>query len=119
MAPRFDLAILGAGEDGHTASLFPGSSAADERMRLAAPVYLDPPKRNRVTLTLPVLNQAASVLFLLSGRVKARVVHEILEKGNPRRYPAGLVRPVRGATTWLLDNEAASLLAKEAFPRAG
>jgi len=108
--PVFDLIILGAGEDGHAASLFPGSASLHERTRLALPVYLEPPKLNRVTLTLPVLNHAAEVLFLASGRAKAGVVHAIIKNGNPMRYPAGLVQPVRGSITWFIDRQAAGLL---------
>ena len=108
--PVFDLIILGAGEDGHTASLFPGSASLNERTRFALPVYLEPPMLNRVTLTLPVLNHAAEVLFLASGRAKAGVVHAIIKNGNPLRYPAGLVQPVRGSITWLIDRQAAGLL---------
>jgi 6-phosphogluconolactonase len=108
--PAFDLVVLGAGQDGHTASLFPGAAAVHERTRLAVPVHLDPPKRSRVTLTLPVLVNAAEVLFLVSGREKAAMVHELLEDGNPRLCPAGLVRPVHGRVTWMLGRDAAGLL---------
>jgi 6-phosphogluconolactonase len=108
----FDLIILGVGEDGHTASLFPGSPALDERTRPAVPVYLEEPKINRVTLTLPVLNNAAQVLFLASGRPKAAAVHEIVEDGNPKQYPAGLVQPLQGSIVWMIDQEASSALAK-------
>jgi 6-phosphogluconolactonase len=111
--PVFDLVLLGAGEDGHTASLFPGSSSLHERTRLALPVYLEPPRSNRVTLTLPVLDHAAEVLFLASGRAKAGVVQAILENGNPMRHPAGLVRPVRGSITWFIDLEAAEKLHRQ------
>lgn len=112
--PVFDLIILGAGEDGHTASLFPGSDALHERTRLALPVSLEPPKLNRVTLTLPVLDRAAEVLFLAAGRAKAGVVHAIVEKGNPMSYPAGLVRTAQGSITWFIDRQAASLLTNRA-----
>lgn len=114
--PTFDLMILGAGGDGHTASLFPGSDVLREKKRLAAPVYLEPAKRNRVTLTLPVLNHAAKVLFLAAGRAKAGVVHEILENGNPKQYPAGLIEPVRGSVTWMIDQEAAGSLTGSLLP---
>jgi 6-phosphogluconolactonase len=110
--PVFDLLLLGAGEDGHTASLFPGSPSLHETTRVALPVYLERPKRDRVTLTLPVLNRAAHVLFLASGRAKAEVVSEILEGGNVQRYPAGLVQPVKGDVIWLIDREAAGKLRK-------
>jgi 6-phosphogluconolactonase len=112
--PVFDLIILGAGEDGHTASLFPGSASLQERTRLALPVSLEPPKLSRVTLTLPVLDHAAEVLFLVAGRAKAGVVHAIMEKGNPMVYPAGLVRTAQGSSTWLIDRQAASLLTNRA-----
>jgi 6-phosphogluconolactonase len=108
--PVFDLILLGAGEDGHTASLFPGGATLRARTRLAVPVHFDAPKHSRVTLTLPVLNHAEKVLFLASGRVKAKVVHEILEDGNPYQYPAGMVRPVRGRVLWMVDRDAARLL---------
>ncbi len=108
----FDLIILGVGEDGHTASLFPGSPALAERMRPAVPVYLEEPKINRVTLTLPVLNHATQVLFLASGRAKAGAVHEIVEDGNPKQYPAGLVQPLLGSAVWMIDREASSALVK-------
>jgi 6-phosphogluconolactonase len=108
--PVFDLILLGAGEDGHTASLFPGGSTLRAGTRLAVPVHFDAPKHSRVTLTLPVLNNAEQVLFLASGRLKAKVVHEILEEGNPYQYPAGMVQPVRGRVIWMVDRDAARLL---------
>lgn len=108
--PSFDLIILGVGEDGHTASLFPNTDAVFDQERLTAPVYLEPPKPSRVTLTFPVLNHAAQILLLASGQSKAEVVHEIIEKGNPRHYPAGLLRPAEGSILWFLDRAAAGLL---------
>ncbi len=104
--PAFDLIILGVGEDGHTASLFPGSKALEEHTRLAAPVYKEKPGINRVTLTLPVLNNASRILFLAAGQSKAGVVYDILEEGNKKNYPAGLVHPFGGNVLWLLDKEA-------------
>jgi len=111
--PIFDLIILGAGEDGHTASLFPNTAALYEHAHLATPVYLEPPKLNRVTLALSVLNHAVHVLFLASGPAKAMVIREIIENGNPKHYPAGLVHPVRGGVMWYVDKEAAGLLTKD------
>jgi 6-phosphogluconolactonase len=81
-------------------------------MRPVVPVYLEEPKINRVTLTLPVLNHAAQILFLASGRHKAAAVHEIMEHGNPKQYPAGLVQPVQGSVVWMIDREASSALAR-------
>jgi 6-phosphogluconolactonase len=109
--PIFDLVILGVGEDGHTASLFPGSEALGEKERWVVPVYLEKPKINRITLTLPVLNHASQILFLISGRSKATVLSEILENGHQKdRYPAGLINPVHGKLLWLIDQQAASQL---------
>lgn len=109
--PAFDLIILGMGADGHTASLFPGSKALEETARFAVPVYIEKPEWNRITLTLPVLNHAFQILFLVAGRSKADVLGEIFrEGGNRRRFPAGLVRPIQGSTTWLVDREAAQRL---------
>jgi 6-phosphogluconolactonase len=105
--PSLDLILLGMGADGHTASLFPGSAVLEERSRLVAPVLgVDPP---RVTLTLPVINEAERVIFLVSGEEKAGPVHHILREGNAEGYPAGMVAP-GGELFWLLDEGAASLL---------
>lgn len=114
--PTFDLIMLGAGEDGHTASLFPGSPLLRETARLAAPVSLERLKRDRVTLTLQVLNHAAHVFFLASGRAKADVVSGVLDENNERLYPAGLVRPVNGEVVWFIDREAAGKLRAQAQP---
>jgi 6-phosphogluconolactonase len=108
--PAFDLIILGVGEDGHTASLFPGSPVLREATRLVFPVYLERPKRDRVTLTLPVLNEASHILFLASGRTKAGVVSGIIDGNNQQHYPAGLVRPANGEVVWFIDREAAEKL---------
>ena len=109
--PRFDLIILGMGEDGHTASLFPGSKSLEEKVRLAIPVYLAEPKKNRITLTLPVLNNADQILFLVAGRSKATVLSEVLgDEGKKEGFPAGMIRPTDGNTIWLIDQEAAGKL---------
>jgi 6-phosphogluconolactonase len=105
--PVFDLVLLGVGEDGHTASLFPGNAVVQERERFAVAVHLDAPRLSRVTLTLPVLNHAAEILFLVSGGAKAGVVQAIAGKNNPDQYPAGFVHPTHGAMTWFVDAEAA------------
>ena len=109
--PRFDLVLLGVGEDGHTASLFPGSPLLAETEHLAAPTtafYQDRPAQ-RVSLTLPALNTARHVLFLVAGSTKAQIVHAALE-GPAGKLPAQRVQPTAGQLTWLLDAEAASLL---------
>ncbi len=109
--PIFDLIILGMGEDGHTASLFPGSKSLEETVRLAIPVYLKEPGKNRITLTLPVLNHADQILFLVAGPSKAAVLSEILGDGEKKKdYPAGLINPDHGKVIWLIDRGAAGRL---------
>jgi 6-phosphogluconolactonase len=107
--PRFDLVILGVGTDGHTASIFPGSRFAIDTSRYAVHVYVEKLDSHRVTLTLPVLNNARGVVFLVSGREKAGIVRSMLVD-DIQCYPASLVTPVEGTVTWLLDHEAAMLL---------
>jgi 6-phosphogluconolactonase len=102
--PRFDLVLLGLGADGHTASLFPGDRALAENDRLAVPSIAPVPPRSRVTLTLPVLNAASSVLFLVSGGTKAPAVQRV-RRGED--LPAARVRPGDGALLWLCDRAAA------------
>jgi 6-phosphogluconolactonase len=108
--PVFDLIILGVGEDGHTASLFPGSTALSEKKRFVVPVYTENLKSWRITLTLPVLNNASNILFLVSGKSKSSILKEILGGENRKKYPAGLIQPVQGSMTWLIDKEASALL---------
>ncbi|HEY3187081.1 MAG TPA: 6-phosphogluconolactonase [Solirubrobacteraceae bacterium] len=110
--PRFDLVLLGMGLDGHTASLFPGSPAAKEIFRTVVAVHAAAASiPQRLTLTLPALNAAARVAFLVSGAEKAKVVRSILRDGM--MLPAGMVRPADGALTWMLDRAAASLLSPD------
>jgi 6-phosphogluconolactonase len=104
---RLDLILLGIGADGHTASLFPGHQALTETDRWIVPVHVsaDPPWR--VTMTLPLLNAARHILFLVLGKTKAAAIRD-LQEGEP--LPASLVRPADGTLTVLVDDEAASLL---------
>lgn len=103
--PRFDLVLLGLGEDGHVASLFPGTAAAEEERRIVAVSRIG--MSDRITLTLPVINNARDVYVLVSGTTKAEMLRTLLTGGG-----AGL--PARRITTqslsWLVDAEAASLL---------
>lgn len=121
--PRFDLILLGMGDDGHTASLFPGMAALSESdawvVGTAVPGYVRP-QVPRVTVTLPVLNEARAVLFLVTGNAKADTVRRVLGEGSqagaertdPEGLPAARVQPSDGLLTWLLDEPAASLLEK-------
>jgi 6-phosphogluconolactonase len=109
--PEFNFVILGVGEDGHTASLFPGSKSLEETARLAIPVYLGEPRKDRITLTLPVLNNADQVLFLVAGHSKAAVLSEVFEETEKkRRLPVELINLVHGNMVWLIDQEAAGKL---------
>jgi len=109
--PDFDLILLGLGPDGHTASLFPGSKALEEKNRIFVSNPVQKFKTDRLTLTYPVLNNAANVLFMATGEEKALVVKDILE--NPAStLPAAQVRPASGRLLWLLDRAAASQLSR-------
>jgi 6-phosphogluconolactonase len=109
--PRFDLILLGLGEDGHTASLFPGTAALDETEHWVAAVYVEQLQSYRLTLTLPVINAAAQVTFLVSGASKAKIVSDIFAPDSAsRNYPAAQVRPMEGRLTWMIDRDAAKEL---------
>ncbi len=108
--PDFDLVLLGIGEDGHTASLFPRTPALDVRDRWAVENPVEKLGTTRLTLTVPAINGAREVVFLVTGEGKAEALKEILEgEADPRDYPAKLVRPA-SAPAWMVDREAASLL---------
>jgi len=111
--PRFDLILLGMGPDGHTASLFPETAALREKSRLVVANWVEKLKTSRITFTLPLLNAARCVAFLVSGTDKASVLHEVLEGDAPaEQFPAKLVRPSDGKLIWFLDRAAASGLTK-------
>jgi 6-phosphogluconolactonase len=114
--PRFDLVLLGMGPDGHTASLFPGTEALQERRRLVVANWVEKFHAHRITMTLPLLNQAALVLFLVSGEEKAETLREVIE-GKERKapFPSHLIRPADGRLLWLVDRKAGRLL--KSFPR--
>lgn len=111
--PAFDLILLGVGADGHTASLFPDSDILREKQRLALPVFSDTALHWRVTLTLPVLNAAKHVLFLISGRSKAGIVASLIGRKEKKGYPAAMVKPSAGSITWLLDRDSAAELPED------
>lgn len=109
----FDLVLLGLGADGHTASLFPHSAALHETERWAVAVTASAAPARRVTLTLPVLNAAADVLFLVAGRDKASALARVLEGARePEALPAQLICPLHGGLHWLVDAEAGASLAR-------
>jgi 6-phosphogluconolactonase len=113
--PSFDLILLGLGPDGHTASLFPETLALQEKSRLVVANWVDKFKTSRITFTLPLLNAARCVAFLVSGTEKAPALHEVLEGKAPgEKYPAKLVQPSDGKLIWFVDRAAASELSAAA-----
>jgi len=108
--PRFDIIYLGLGEDGHTASIFPGNLDLFDSSRICEVAVHPATGQKRITLTGTVINNAARVIFAVSGRNKAEIVAEILENPSSGNYPASVVKPLSGRLTWHLDLEAASLL---------
>ncbi|RMH36925.1 MAG: 6-phosphogluconolactonase [Nitrospirae bacterium] len=111
--PRFDLILLGMGEDGHTASLFPGSEVIHETAKLVAAPWVEKLQAYRITLTPVVLNAARQVWFLVCGEAKARALQAVLEGPyDPDTYPAQIVRPVDGQLVWFVDAAAAAWLSR-------
>lgn len=109
--PRFDLILLGMGPDGHTASLFPGTSVVAESRKLVAAPWVEKLHTHRVTVTPPVLNAAKHVVFLVSGHDKATALRAVLEgPSDPARYPAQVLNPTAGHLMWLVNQDAAGLL---------
>lgn len=109
----FDLILLGLGTNGHTASLFPHSSALREQTRWCVPVRVEELDADRITLTAHVLNRGSTVAFLVSGKDKSEVLYEVLRgPHDPERLPAQLIGPDPGKLIWLVDSEAASELSR-------
>ena len=107
--PVLDLMLLGLGEDGHTASLFPGSPALEERERWVVAAWVERLGAWRITLTLPVLERAREVVFLVCGAGKAAALRRALRgTAEDKPVPAARVRPRDGRTLWLADRAAAA-----------
>jgi len=113
--PRFDLVLLGLGEEGHTASLFPGSPAFNETQRWVVAVNAPAKPALRLTLTLPALTAAANIYFLVAGSNKAEALHHVLT-GSPdaKNYPASGIRRAKGTVIWWLDRAAAARVTESA-----
>jgi 6-phosphogluconolactonase len=110
--PRFDWILLGLGTDGHTASLFPGASSLDEKEKLCVTAVHPQSGRKRITFTPILINNAARISFLVTGKEKSEVVYEILTGTKAAtRYPAIRIEPLDGHIEWILDEAASSLLA--------
>jgi 6-phosphogluconolactonase len=114
--PRFDCMLQGMGPDGHTASLFPGTKALQERVRLVVANWVERLRTYRITMTLPVLNHSDFVFFLVSGEEKAETLRKVLaEEGQSERLPAQLIQPTHGRLLWLVDRAAAKRLPPRAI----
>ncbi len=106
--PSFDWMVMGLGEDGHTASLFPGREHASHTGALCEVVSHPVTRQPRITVSLQVINQADRITFLVTGPAKSSIVREIINReAAASSYPAGLVKPVHGRVEWYLDKEAA------------
>ena len=117
--PAFDLVLLGLGEDGHTASLFPRTAALSEMGRIVIANHVPQKKTWRITLTVPVINRGREVAFLIEGAAKAQAVQNVFCGAyDPEAKPAQLVRPASGRLTLLLDAAAAAMLPRPAGSEA-
>lgn len=106
--PRFDMMVLGMGADGHTASLFPGSPALAETKRLVTEVFVPAKQEDRLTLTLPVINNARCCMFLVTGAEKHAALADVLNLLSEPVLPAQKVRPASGDLIWIVDKAAAT-----------
>jgi 6-phosphogluconolactonase len=107
--PRFDLVMLGMGDDGHTASLFPGTAALQEETRLVVANHVEKLTADRITFTLPVLNAAAEAMVIVAGVNKAPVVRQIIHSPATLTYPVQRVHPNNGRLLWIVEQHAAAL----------
>ena len=111
LSPKFDLILLGMGDNAHTASLFPGTNILNETTRLVKEVYVEEQKMFRITMTAPLINHAHNIVFLLTGKAKAAILKTVLNTPyEPNKYPVQLIKPIKGKLYWFVDAEAASLL---------
>jgi 6-phosphogluconolactonase len=110
-AKSFDLVLLGMGDDGHTLSLFPGTSVIHEETKLATAFFLKEQDMFRITLTAPIVNRSAGIAFLVAGAGKAPALKEVLEGDyDPDKFPSQVINPVNGELHWFLDKAAAAQL---------
>ncbi|MBN1121314.1 MAG: 6-phosphogluconolactonase [Anaerolineae bacterium] len=112
--PRFDLMLLGMGEDGHVASIFPGTRTVSDLSSRVIVYQVPQLGVERITLSLPVINHARNILIMVAGESKAAALYEVLHgEAQPSRYPAQAVSPVDGELVWLVDQAAAANLPPE------
>jgi 6-phosphogluconolactonase len=106
---KFDLILLGLGDNSHTASLFPHTEVLHEKNALVKEVFVAEVNQFRITFTAPLINNANVIAFLTFGSLKADAVHHILrDPFSPEEYPAQLIKPISGTVHWFLDKEAAA-----------
>lgn len=109
--PQFDLILLGMGDNGHTASLFPHTQVLHEETRMVKEEYIEEVQMYRVTMTAPLINLAHHIIFLVTGANKADMLKTVLQgEYEPDLYPAQLIKPVDGELIWMVDEAAAALL---------
>jgi 6-phosphogluconolactonase len=109
--PRFDLVLLGMGNEGHTASLFPGTKALHETKRMVVRTWVGKLYTERITLTAPAINDAAHVMFMITGADKALALKGVLEGPyEPDQLPAQMIQPSNGKLLWLVDTIAGGML---------
>lgn len=110
--PAFDVILLGIGEDGHTASIFPGDEQILISQKICEPTVNPTSGQKRITLTIKVLNNARKIFFIVTGSSKSKIVSKILATSKDERIPASLITPVRGGLFFYLDKQAASGIRK-------
>ncbi|HMS44039.1 MAG TPA: 6-phosphogluconolactonase, partial [Pyrinomonadaceae bacterium] len=111
---QFDLILLGMGGDGHTASLFPYTTALNETEKIAVANYVEKLQTTRLTLTFPTIKNARNIIFLVAGEEKAETLRDVLEgEFDPDRLPSQNIRPTNGNLFWLIDENVAKLLSKD------
>ncbi|MFN7115295.1 MAG: 6-phosphogluconolactonase [Saprospiraceae bacterium] len=109
--PRFDLMLLGMGDNGHTASLFPNTQVLHEETRMVKEEYIAEVQMYRITMTAPLINLAHHIIFLVTGANKAEMLKTVLQGDyEPELYPAQLIQPIDGELLWMVDEAAAALL---------
>jgi 6-phosphogluconolactonase len=109
--PRFDLIMLGLGEDGHTASIFPDQINLVDNNKICSVGIHPTSLQKRITLTGKVINHAKTIVFIATGESKTKIVSEVIDnKTNLKKYPASFINPNNGKLIWLLDQQSASLL---------
>ena len=112
----FDLMLLGLGNDGHTASLFPGTPVLTEKKRWVSEVSVPDQEFNRVTLTIPLIERSMLTVFQVAGAEKAEILKKVFEgSGEISSFPAQLISPLNGELIWLIDEASAVFLDKELY----